>query len=223
MKAALPWIAVIAAVFLLLTNEVPPEPGSDEPVVAFATKPPGGLQEVDPGEIGRDCTDAPRCDGDYLALLEEMTADGRTGADWLMEDLESRDLLYAELSNVPAGPIQQISLVFEDPLVGVFEALLHMPGGEPPWAPAIAVPGRNQTTTEWPEDRVDQAKAGTMLLVLQPRAADGAATEARLGVQLATVGLTLEDLRAYEVALVKRYLLSRPDTTRGEVPVIENR
>ncbi|MCP4869228.1 MAG: hypothetical protein GY898_10980 [Proteobacteria bacterium] len=221
MKAALPWIGVVAAVFALLVNEVPPEPGSGDEttVLNFASQAPKGLQEVDPDEIGVDCTDAPRCPDDYLGLVERMSKDGQSGADWLMTDLASRDLLYAELDNVPAGGIQQIRMVFEDPHVGVFEALLHVPSGQPPWSGTIAVPGRNRTAAEHP-DRLALAEAGAMVIVLQPRGSDGGPTEARLGVQLAPVGLTLADLRAYEIALLRRYLAGRGDVTAATITVL---
>lgn len=221
MKAALPWIGVVLGVFALLVNDVPPEPGSgnEVSVLAFASQPPRGLQEVGPAEIGLDCTDSPRCPDDYLGLVDRMTADGRSGADWLLADLDARDLLYAELDNVPAGGIQQIRMVFEDPHVGVFEALLHVPSGEPPWSGAIAIPGRNLKAVDHP-DRLALAAAGSMVLVLQPRGSDGGPTEARLGVQLAPVGLTLADLRAYEIALLRRYLAGRGDVVVASIALI---
>jgi len=215
MKAALPWIGVVLAVFALLTLGVPPQPGEqdDGSVIAFASTPRGGMQEVDPEEIRLDCTDSPRCPDDYVGLVDAMAEDGRTGRDWLFEDVEARDLLFAEVENLPVGGIQQIRMVFEDPHVGIFEALLHVPSGHPPWAASVVVPGRNERAEDYP-GRLEAAEGGTMLLVLQPRGSDGASTEARLGVQLSPAGLTLADLREYEVALLQRYLAHRGDVRR---------
>jgi hypothetical protein len=212
-KSALPWIAVVLGVFSLLTLELPrqgpnPEEGS-----------PAGLHEVEARVIRLECTDSPRCANDYLGLVDKMTDGTRAGRGWLFDGSETRSAIFAEIDNVPEGGIQQIRMVFEDDYVGIFEALLHIPSGHPPWKAAIAVPGRNQTAADYP-GRLAIAEAGTLLLVLQPRGSDGGATEARLRVELAPVELTLADLRDYEVALLRRYLRFRGDILRSPIELL---
>lgn len=185
----------------------------------FSGGPTSLLREVDPEHIQYDCTDPPHCADDYSLLVDKMTDGSRTGRDWLFEEGLKAAVVFAELDNVPEGGVQQIRMVFEDGYVGVFEALLHIPSGQPPWKGAVAAPGRGLKAADYPA-RMAIAEAGTMLLVLEPRGADGGPTEARLGVQLAEVDLTLADLRDYEIAVLQRYLDGRGDLVPSSVEVL---
>ncbi len=212
MKQALPWIVIVASVLLLLDFGGPIDPSASS---GF-----GGVAEVPLEQIQSSCDDPARCVDDYLGLIDRMKEEGASGIGFLTDGVEERELLTAERANTPHGAIQELALVFEDPLVGVFDGLLHIPEGQGPWPSVVAIPGRGVAAADWP-DRFGVAEDGTVLLVLQPRAWSGDAEEARLAVQLNEVGLGLDELRAYEAHLGRRYLAwwpgSAPDRVSLEV------
>ena len=208
MKKALPWIVLVAGVLLLLDAGGPIDPPGAR---GFS-----GVAEVPLEQIQSSCGDPLRCVEDYFGLIDRMQEDGASGAAYLTDGLADRELLVAERANTPYGAIQELSLVFEDPLVGVFEGLLQIPEGQGPWPSVVAIPGRAQLASDWPS-RFETPANGGVLLVLQPRGWSGDADEARLAVKLAEVGLGLEDVRAYEAHLGRRYLAWWPGSAPDRV------
>lgn len=135
------------------------------------------------------------------------------GIDFLIAGLDERELLVVERSNEAGSGIQQIRLGFEDPFVGVLEALFLMPGTPAPWAGVVVHPGARGSLESGRDavDGVELARAGVAVLVIQPRIDGGNALEEELSLRLLSAGSSLVGVRAYEALLARKYLRWRAD------------
>ena len=249
MKQALPWVAVVALVVVMLDvgtprGAGPPDP--DDPSLLILGDPSLQVVEMDAADVPMVCPEPKACEADYLALLDKVlaqrdaadpatllaglagldpTAEAATdedlagtlargtGLELLVEGLDERELLVVERSNEADSGVQQIRLGFEDPFVGVVEALFLMPGTPPPWAGLVVQPGKGRSLAQARDavDGVRLASTGVAVLVVQPRIDGGDALESDLSLALLGAGVTLSGIRSYELLLARKYLRWRAD------------
>jgi hypothetical protein len=258
MKQALPWIAVVAVVLVMLDvgaprGEAPLDP--DDPALQILGDPGLQVVEMHEADVPSDCPDPTACESDYLAFLEKVAAHRGvgdagsllaqlatldpeadlpapddlvgalirdTGLTPLLDGLDERELLVVERSNEAGSGIQQIRLGFEDPFVGVVEALFLMPGTPPPWAGLVVQPPRGGSLADGRDavDGVRLASAGVAVLVIQPRIDGGDALESELSLGFLTAGVPLAGARIYELLLARKYLRWRIDVLPDRLALV---
>ena len=164
-----------------------------------------------------DDDSAPAVDG---VTLRDAVVEA-TGLAPLLEGLDERELLVAERSNTPGPTGHELRLIFEDPFVGVFEAMLLLPHGDGPHPVVVAHPGIGATLEDW-RDRLGGplSAGGVGVLVLQPRALDAGRIGGDANAQLLRAGFTLIGLRIYETLLMRKYLRWLPDADPDRVGLI---
>jgi hypothetical protein len=142
--------------------------------------------------------------------------------EFLLEGLDERELLVAAVGDMPQGAVQQISLRFEDPLVGVFEAILELPPGKGPWPALVVHPGRRETARVWLDENagLHAAHGGVALLILEPRACGGDELESTVVRRLLNGGFSLIALRVYETLLLHKYLRWRGDIRAERIALV---
>jgi len=126
----------------------------------------------------------------------------------LIDDLEHRTLKTRVLSESKRGAITQNELLFEDPFIGRFRALLLLPTGQGPHPGIVAHPGHSERAENHRDLRYGQALAerGFAVLILDPRSNDGGLEETRVSRQALLRGHSLIGLRVYEILLGRKYL-----------------
>lgn len=158
----------------------------------------------------------PTTDIDRAAVADAL------GVAFLLDGLDGRELLVVERSNVPRDGIQHLRLAFEDPWVGVFEALLVVAGTEPPWGGLVVHPGKGRTMEDAGDvaDAAGLARAGVAVLVIQPRLDGGGEREGQVALSLLVSRTTMAGLRAYECLLARKYLRWRTDVDDDRIGLV---
>ena len=170
----------------------------------------------------------------YFDLLARGLTDAMN-LGFLLDGLDERALAVWRLVDEARqlqGGVGYRRVQFEDPWVGLFDAVVLLPpelhgagaaGEEPARAPAVIVhPGHRETADDHVFDRGsgeasgdvqtrryarELALAGHVVLVINPRAYDGVpGAESVVARTLLARGQTLMSLRVYEVLLAARYL-----------------
>jgi len=126
----------------------------------------------------------------------------------LLDGLDPRELKMRVISEEPLGEIQQYELLFEDPFVGLFRALLLMPPGRGPFPGIVAHPGHSERASDHRDLRhgKDLAERGFAVLLIDPRANDGAQHETRVARAALLQGHSMIGLRVYEILLAQKYM-----------------
>ena len=126
----------------------------------------------------------------------------------LIDGLDQRRLKARVLGETLRGAVTQRELLFEDPFIGKFRALLLLPPGPGPHPGVVAHPGHSERPEEHRDLRYGQALAerGFAVLILDPRSNDGGTEETRVSRQALLRGHSLIGLRVYEILLAQKYL-----------------
>lgn len=130
----------------------------------------------------------------------------------LLDGLKKRPLRFRELSQQALGRVQQVEVLFEDPLVGTFRALLLLPEGPGPFPGIVAHPGHNERADDHRDGRYGRELAGRgfAVLIIDPRANDGDHAEARVAREFLLQGHSMIGLRVYEILLAQKFLRWHP-------------
>ncbi len=140
--------------------------------------------------------------------LAQRIIDG-LAIDFLLDGLAERGLAVALIdeSRSPAG-VTRRRLLFWDPAVGSFDALLLLPPGEGPFPAVVGLHGHRDKVMEFADEYLGDrlARNGIAVLVPQLRAHDCSLTENRIARALLGKGFTLIGLRVYETLLMHKYL-----------------
>jgi hypothetical protein len=144
-----------------------------------------------------------------------------TGVAFLFDGLDDRPLTVTTIARRDAGTHVERRVVVSDPEVGDFDGLVLEPPGSGRVAAVVGLHGHLDTPAVFADRYLGAqlAAAGFLVLIPQLRAMDCAGTFGpELGVSRALLehGFTLIGLRAYETALMAKYLraLDRVDPAR---------
>jgi hypothetical protein len=145
------------------------------------------------------------------------------GIAFLTDGLDARPLSVTVRAESPLpGGGRQLDLVFDDPWVGSFAALLLLPPGGGPYPAVLMHPGHCETA----EDQRDLRHGGEFpgrgyaTLILEPRANWGDAWEDQATRALLGQGFTLIGLRVYEILLGFKYLRWRADIDPARIALL---
>ena len=151
------------------------------------------------------------------ALIRETT-----GAEPLLDRVGKHQRVVQVLSEGTYSDHRRLTLLFEDPLVGPWEAILLLPLGAGPHPAFLASHGhaedaphflRYQKGAEFPG-------LGVALLVHNQRASTADKDEDRAARALLTAGSSLMAIRAYEVAVGLAFLRSNEGIDRKRIGLI---
>jgi hypothetical protein len=139
--------------------------------------------------------------------------------DSLLAGLGERRLTVAVLERAPAPDLVESRLLFSDPEVGSFEALLLEPATRGPHPAIIGLHGHRDSARDFAQDYLGRelARRGFVVLIPELRAFDCSRRENRIAWELLEVGRTLMGLRVYETLLMARYLEHRADVDSGRI------
>jgi hypothetical protein len=145
----------------------------------------------------------------------------------LLEGLPRRPLLVATLGERSANGIVERRLLFGDPEVGSFEALLLSPiphnSVDRTLRPAvIGLHGHRDTAESFAEENMGRelARRGFFVLIPNFRAHDCSLFETRIALELLESGYTLMGLKIYETLLMSRFLESLGQVDKARVALL---
>jgi len=132
---------------------------------------------------------------------------------FLLEGFEERPLGVVSLDSYPGRDVREELLLFDDPYVGRFAALLLVPRGPGPFPAVVALPGHDRGPWEFCTefDCAGLTEAGYVVLVLQLRADESEDLEHRVASHLLREGFNLAGLHVYEALQLWRYLRTLPE------------
>lgn len=143
------------------------------------------------------------------------------GVAFLFQGLERRSLTVTTIAVRDAGPYTERRVVFADPEVGEFDALVLEPAGRDRVAAVVGLHGHLDTAVVFAERYLGRelASAGYLVVIPQLRAMECLGPygpELEISRLLLEQGFTLIGLRAYETALAAKYVqaISRVDPAR---------
>ncbi len=136
-----------------------------------------------------------------------------TNVGFLLDGIEGRTLIIAEVERSPRGGGTQVEYTLSDPWVGDFGALLLLPAAAPPYAGVVAHPGHWEDAVEHRDLRHADAllDAGFAVAILDPRAHEADRVESDLTEAMLVAGHTFMAVRVYETLLLRRLLAAHPD------------
>jgi len=131
-----------------------------------------------------------------------------TNIGFLLDGLEARRLEVVTTSVTRADGVVERDLVFVDPYVGKFAAILLTPEGRGPFPAVIAIHGHPDDAAIYRDSfhGKDFPGHGYAILMLTMRAMAIDAAEHRISVDLLRGGFTLVGMRVYETLLGLKYL-----------------
>ncbi|MDP8257543.1 MAG: hypothetical protein P9M14_17490 [Candidatus Alcyoniella australis] len=161
---------------------------------------------------------AQRVDADQLraVLLHELNIG------FLVQGIEQRPLTVAASQPIEHPNYLERRLVFDDPFVGRFRALLLRPREAGPHSAIIARHGHRDDESTFVELYGGRrlAEAGFVVLVLQSRICGADELEDRTARLLLGNGFTLIGLRCYESLLALRYLEQLQGVDNGRIGLV---
>ncbi len=146
----------------------------------------------------------------------------RLNIDFLLRDFDSRPLRVAVTAQESGAGWEERRLLFRDPLVGAFPAILLLPSGPGPHPAILALHGHSQDSAKYISTYQAQrfAERGYAVLVPTQRAMNADAAEDRVTRTLLREGFSFMTLRVYEALLALKYLQARPDIRREAIGLI---
>jgi hypothetical protein len=135
---------------------------------------------------------------------------------FLADGLDERPLTVTTIGVTQSADVVETRLLFQDPWVGTFEALLLTPSGPGPFPTVLALHGHGDDPLIYRDEYHGGEYPGRGLALLVPglRAMGSgppAIIENTVTKKLLVQGFTLMGLRVYEALLAYRYLRARPD------------
>ncbi len=129
--------------------------------------------------------------------------------DFLLDDLLERPLNVSIVEIRHLTGYDEFRLLFHDPWVGSFEALLLQPTDEYPRGSILAVHGHFQTARSFRQDHPfrDFIDQGWAVLLPTMRIDNADAHEDEISRRFLRDGFTLLGVRVYEILLARKYLL----------------
>jgi len=154
------------------------------------------------------------------SLAAEVRDAARVG--WLLDSLAEQTVQVTRGYSGSYGSGVQTELQFDDPWVGRFDALLIHSAGPGRHPAVVAQPGHSENAVYHRDHRLVQplVEAGYAVLILEARVNEGDEKEHELALRLLLQGHTLIGLRAYEVALARRYMQQRRDVDPARVALM---
>lgn len=149
------------------------------------------------------------------------------GVAFLFDDLERRQLTVTTIALREAGPYRERRVVFSDPEVGEFEAVVLEPPGRDRVAGIVGLHGHLDTPAVFAERYLGRelATAGYLVVVPQLRAMECLGPygpELEISRLLLEQGFTLIGLRAYETALAAKYLRALPRVDPARIGLLSH-
>ncbi len=141
---------------------------------------------------------------------------------FLLRGLDARPLKATIVATDAEEHWQTLRLLFDDPYVGVFPALLLLPRGPGPHPAVLALHGHGQDAGKYAAAfRAQQfAERGFALLVPTMRGMDAGLAEDRVTRFLLRAGFSLMTIRVYETLLALKYLRWRRDIDHEAIGLI---
>jgi dienelactone hydrolase len=138
--------------------------------------------------------------------------------DMLLDGIDDRLLMVAVLGEKTNPGILERRLLFGDPEIGSFEALLLLPPGIGPHPAVIGLHGHRERAEDFASEHSGRnlARNGFAVLIPTLRVHNCKPSETRIALELLENGLTLMGLRVYETLLMAKYLdsLDQVDSSR---------
>ena len=141
---------------------------------------------------------------------------------FLLDGLQARPLTVTiAKATVKDGVLVQ-ELVFEDPFVGEFCALLQAPAGAGPFPGLVALHGHGDEPSTYFRDfgGGQLVSGGYLVIAPKQRASHMDDTEHNITTALLLNGHSLMTLRVYEALLVRKYLRSRTDVIPDRIGLV---
>jgi hypothetical protein len=158
--------------------------------------------------------------------LEPQRLAGRIRAalaiDELVAGLDGRMLAVAELTQTSLSGVVERRLLFGDPEVGTFEALLLLPEAPGPHPAIIGLHGHRDNADIFADQYMGRRLARSGFVVLMPtlRAHDCSVNESLISLDLLRHGATLMGLKVYETLLLVRYLDSLTEVEPDRIGIL---
>jgi len=127
---------------------------------------------------------------------------------FMIEDIDARELVVTTIAEAETEEYIERSLLFEDPYVGTFHALLLLPKTLGPWPGIVALPGHD----DGPENFRDDYNLATFpangyaVLAIAQRGSCAYGGEWEAALALLLDGFTFIGIRNYEALLAQKYL-----------------
>ena len=133
----------------------------------------------------------------------------RLNIGFLLDGWRERRLEVAVVASEPTPNGTKKRLLFRDPWVGRFPAILLLPAGEGPFPSVVAIHGHGQSADTFLEDFPEVVRLqqqGFAILIPTLRAVNADANEDRVCRAFLQRGFTLLGLHVYEALLCRKYL-----------------
>lgn len=155
------------------------------------------------------------------AALRKRIIEGLNIA-FMLDGLDERALLIYMLDGIYLQNHSRYKLLFWDPLVGHFEALLLVPKSAPPYSAVIHLMGHAESEKQYAGKKLVQALLKRNYLILMPRlrAFDCHSKEVEIATHLLKQGFTLMGLRVYETLLMLKYLHHIPEVVVDRIGLV---
>jgi hypothetical protein len=170
---------------------------------------------VPAGEVRSDVKNAVSGRAPQSPLISDprelaITLRNALGTGFLFQNVEERPLLVEVVNSRAEKNYTESRLVFHDPWVGSFPAILRIPPATKPIAAVILIHGHGQTCEEVLEKyRFDElVDRGVAVIAPSMRANYADQKENDIALKLLENGFSLIGVRIYETLLVRKYLRS---------------
>lgn len=153
--------------------------------------------------------------------LRQRIVDG-LNIGFLLDGLERRELAVAILDESREAGVTRQKLLFWDPEVGSFEALLLLPAGEALRPGIVGLHGHRDSDEVFARDYLARRLAESGFAVLMPRLRvhDCSRRENGIARVLLRHGFTLMGLRVYETLLMLKYLSAHPSVAAERIGIL---
>ena len=141
---------------------------------------------------------------------------------FLLDGLCERPLQIAVTSDTTTAEFRQLELLFTDPYVGTFPAVLLLPLGTGSFPALVALHGHGDDAAVYRDDYHGREwpARGVAILMLTLRVMGIDVDENRVSHDLLRAGFALAGLRSYETLLAAKYLRSRSDVAADRIGLI---
>jgi len=142
--------------------------------------------------------------------------------DFLLDGLDERPLAIAVLGETSSPGLIERRLLFGDPEVGSFEALLLLPTADGPHAAVIGLHGHRDDAETFVGDFLGRelVDLGFAVLIPEFRVHDCSRRENTIARELLKGGFTLMGIRVYETLLMVKYLESLDDVDAQRIGLL---